>query len=518
MATKDQPEKPNVLIVCVDEMRADHMGCAGNPVVRTPHLDRLATRGTVFSRSYCSNPICMPARATMFTGLLPRDHGLRVNGQALRKDLPTLASVLADNGYRTHSAGKLHLTPWVPMVDPPEPDKYPECLQYWRDEIIQKFPVPYYGFQSVDFVGGHPTFIFGEYLHWLKDRGGDPADMLPQAALRQFSAPQCYGMALPVELHYNRYIADSTIGLIHECSASNRPFFAWCSFPDPHLPVAPPEPYFDMYDPKDIPLPVRREGEIGELPEYMQRIAAKELKYQGQAFLADVTDDQLREIIALTYGMISHVDDEIGRLMHALDQHGMTENTLVVFVSDHGDMMGDHGFMWKGPYTFQGCSRIPLIVAAPGMVGGITQQGLTSQIDLMPSVLDYCGVPMPGDDWRQKAKFEWGQMHDPCPYPGRSWMPLLRSPDAEIHDSVVIENDNPATGYHIRSLITRTHRLTIYPRTEDGELFDLVNDPGELFNLWERPESRDLKQRLIEKLLHEYCAQTPFYPVPPWNS
>ena len=103
--------KLNVLIFCVDEMRADHMACVGNPVVQTPNLDRLAARGTLFRRSYCNTPICMPARVTMFTGLLPRDHGVRVNGQTLRTDLPTLPGVLAEAGYRTHAAGKLHLTP-----------------------------------------------------------------------------------------------------------------------------------------------------------------------------------------------------------------------------------------------------------------------------------------------------------------------------------------------------------------------------------------------------------------------
>jgi len=146
------------------------------------------------------------------------------------------------------------------------------------------------------------------------------------------------------------------------------------------------------------------------------------------------------------------------------------------------------------------------------------QQGLISQIDLMPSVLDYCGIPMPGADWRQKAQYSWGQVHDLAPYPGTSWIPLLKDLDAQIHGSVVIENDNPATGYNIRSLITQTHRVTVYPHSRDGELFDLANDPDELFNLWNKPEARNLKQRLIEELLSEYSAQTPFHPVPPWNS
>ena len=224
-------DRPNILIFCVDQMRADHMGCAGNPVVRAPSIDRLAARGTRFSRAYCNNPICMPSRACMFTGLLPRDHGVRTNGQALRPDLPTLPGTLADAGYRTHSAGKLHLTPWVPMVSPPDVERFPECMDYWNDGDVRELPVPYYGFQTVDFVGGHVPYAYGNYVQWLDERGGNRADLAEQNALWQSGTqPDCYKMAMPEELHYNRYIADSTIRVIEE-SASDvaAPFFAWYS-------------------------------------------------------------------------------------------------------------------------------------------------------------------------------------------------------------------------------------------------------------------------------------------------
>lgn len=123
---------PNVLLFCVDEMRADHISPMGNALVQTPNLERLAARGTVFTRGYCNNPICMPARATMFTGLLPRDHGLRVNGQGLREDLPTLPGVLAEAGYRTHAAGKLHLTTVSPPIAGHDPARFPESRGAWR--------------------------------------------------------------------------------------------------------------------------------------------------------------------------------------------------------------------------------------------------------------------------------------------------------------------------------------------------------------------------------------------------
>ena len=520
-------KRPNVLIVCVDEMRADHMGCSGNPMVRTPNLDQLAAAGTTFARSYCNNPICMPARATMFTGLLPRDHGLRINGQGLRRDLPTLPGALADAGYRTHAAGKLHLTPWVPALGAADPATEPEALHHWNEGRLTAFPVPYFGFQSVDFVGGHTSYAYGSYIEWLKERGGTREQLTQAAALESPSGtPQTYKMGLPEELHYNRFIADSTMALIRETADSEQPFFTWCSFPDPHMPVAPPRPYSDMYPPADVPVPPRREGEMDDLPAFYRQIFDGGLEANGHLQQEKVTDAQWQEMIARTYGMITHIDTELGRILNTLDETGTAENTVIVFLSDHGDMMGDHGLLWKGPFTFQGCIRIPTIVAAPGAPGGRTCEALIAQIDLMPSLLELCNVAMPGHDWQDQQttfsaggdRMRWGQIEPLNLYPGRSWTGLLDGRAARIRDNVVIENDNPPTGYQIRALVTETHRLTVYPGSEDGELFDLVADPHELKNLWNAANAQALKHRLIAELLDAYSRHTPYHPVPPWNS
>jgi arylsulfatase A-like enzyme len=512
--------KPNVLVFCVDQMRADHMACAGNSIIRTPNLDRLAARGTLFERSFCNNPICMPARATMFTGLLPRDHGLRINGQSLRKDIPTLAGVLADAGYRTHAAGKLHLTPWVPMVAPPQTGEYPECLQYWKNKTISSFPTPYYGFQTVDFVGGHTSYAYGDYIQWLLDHGGDPKDLTPEKAIySSVTAPGCYHMSLPEELHYNRYIADSTINLIqNSAQQQDKPFFAWCSFPDPHLPVAPPAPYCNMYDPDTIPLPSKQPDDLDSLPPFYRQIFSGELRPDGQSFHAPFSPEQVQELIALTYGMVSHIDMEIGRVLDELDTSGLSESTLIVFVSDHGDMMGDHGLYWKGPYTYNGCINIPTIVSAPEIPGGTVSDSLISQIDLLPSILDFCAVPLPGSDWREKNRFHWGQARELSLYPGRSWRSILENPEARIHEEVIIENDYLSTGYLARCMVTERYRITTYPGTADGELFDIESDPDELVNLWYSPEHDSLKNELLGQLLDGYSRYTPHYPVPPWNS
>lgn len=508
--------RPNVLVICVDEMRADHMGCAGHPVVRTPNLDRLAAAGTLFRRAYCNNPVCMPARAAMFTGLLPRDSGLRINGQSLRPDVPVLPQALADAGYRTHAAGKLHLTPWVPKAPDSEAARYPEAMAFWQRGVLARFPEPYYGFQTVDFVGGHTSFVYGEYMGWLRARGGDPAWLQPPAAAR---AGDWYEMAVPEDLHYNRYIADSAISAIEESAAPGAPpFFVWCSFPDPHMPCAAPAPYSRLYRPEDVPLPPRRDGELADLPPVYRRVLAGELKPNG-IDNTGVTDERLRGILAMTCGMVTHIDAEVGRVLDALDRTGRRGDTLVVFICDHGDMMGDHGLLWKSFYTFEGCIRLPLIVSAPGRPGGLTSPALVSQVDLLPTVLDWCGVPEPGAGWRaDPTPFERGSVAPLRLRPGRSWLPLLEGAGDPSRDAVVIENDEPTTGLQARCLVTPRHRLTVYPGTPHGELLDLQEDPAELRNLWYDPASRALRAELAGRLLDEYARCTPMWPVPPWNA
>jgi arylsulfatase A-like enzyme len=462
----------------------------------------------------------MPARTSMFTGLLPRDHGVRINGQSPRPGLPYLPEVLRQAGYRTHAAGKLHLTPYMPRLEKADPARYPEDLEAWTRGEIQRIPTPYFGFEEVAFVGGHTEFVFGQYIQWVRDRGGDPS-MLRRLKQRgpHVDAPQCYRMAMPVELHYNRYIADATIAFIEsQASDKSEPFFAFCSIPDPHAPVAPPAPYDTLYDPADVPLPAHRPGETDDLPAFYQDVFCGKLRPNGENNYG-VGEQQIRQILALTFGMISHLDVEIGRVLRVLDRYDLWNDTIVVFVSDHGDMMGDHGLLWKAFYTFQGCIRIPTLVAAPGVQGGVTCDALISQIDLMPSLLDLAGVAAPGEMWRRAhTPFQRGA-HVPLEtYPGRSWRQLLHDPSRRIRDHVVIENDDASTGLRPRCLVTERHRLTSYAGQPYGELYDLENDPDELRNLWDLPQASDLRRRLLHLLLDAQTIQTPWHPVPPWNS
>jgi len=186
-----------------------------------------------------------------------------------------------------------------------------------------------------------------------------------------------------------------------------------------------------MYGPQDIPPPPRRKGKVEDIPPYYSKIFSGEIKPNGNNN-TNISDAYWQEMIALTYGMVTHIDEEIGRVLALLDKMGLKENTLIIFLADHGDMMGDHGLLWKGPYTFGGCINIPTIVSAPGIDGkGVVSNALISQIDLLPSVLGFCKIPMPGDGWKKvETPFERGSMIPLHICPGRSWLPLLKKKGA----------------------------------------------------------------------------------------
>ena len=521
------PKPPNILFFVVDEMRADHLGCAGNPIVQTPNLDHLAGEGVRFSRAYCNNTICMPARASMFTGLLPRDHGVYANNMEMHPDLPVLPEMLAQAGYRTHSVGKLHLSRWIPPPELADPIRFPESMAAWNASIfenyppccLESFPVPYHGFQSVDFVGGHGSYVFGEYFLWLEERVPDARRLLSmQGALEPpTGAPECYKMGLPAELHYNRWIADRAIQFLEEAQDADQPFFLWCSFPDPHEPYCPPAPYCDLYDSADMPLPTRREGELEELPPYYKAIFDKRMLAHGCEG-GPLPDAYWQEMKALTYGMVTFVDAEIGRVLKRLEALGLRENTMVGFISDHGDMMGDHWMIYKGPYVFEGCARIPLILSLPGGVQGAMHSGLVCQIDLVPTVLDVCEAEAPGVKRLQVAdegfRFKVGEAYPVSLWPGESLASVLAGKDEAVRQAVVIHNDDPYLGLKIRTLVTDRFKLTFYAGQEFGELFDLEEDPGELHNLWNRPEWRQTREDLLCQLLHEDARLSPWQPIP----
>jgi arylsulfatase A-like enzyme len=513
--------KPNFILIITDQHRADHLGCYGNNAVKTPHIDRLAESGTRFDRFYVATPICMPNRATLMTGRMPSLHGARQNGIPLSLTATTFVDIMRAAGYDTALIGKCHLQSIngnLPTVGMPEPDPNltapPEYLREadntlsehgrydqelpstWERDPDFEPTLPYYGFSRLDLAIGHGDKAIGHYGRWLKERHPDsdslrgPKNQLPG---NHYIAPQAWRTRIPEELYPTAYVAERTINYLEHYARTDRskPFFIQCSFPDPHHPFTPPGRYWDMYDPAAISLPSSFNSGERPIPPHVQKLyderAQDKSNKDGQRAFA-VTEREAREAIALTYGMITMVDDAIGSILGWLKMLRLDEDTVVLFTSDHGDFMGDHRLLLKGALHYRGLVRVPFIWNDPQTdAGGLTNSGLCGTLDIAKTILARAGL----------------QGHN-----GMQGVNLLPAVHGEKtgHDSLIIEEHQRrgymglANNFRARSLITQDHRLTLYEGADWCELYDLANDPDEMNNLWDNPQARDRRYALTEQL------------------
>ncbi len=468
----------------------------------TPNLDRLASEGVAFANAYCNHPICMPSRATLVTGRTPRGHGARMNGINLDARIPTVTGALADAGYRTYSAGKIHLRSWQPPwgvdLSREKPEDHPECIATWESGRLARLPLPYHGFHEADYVAGHGPWMWGEYRNWLAENHPAVNERFTwEKGTRPAGAPKsCFRLEMPPELHYNTWIADRTIAFLESAAREGKPFMAWASFPDPHGPFAAPEPWYSRYDRRSLPLPVRRKGETAGMVPHV-RAEAERWKMDGAA---------LAEVTAVTFGMISFVDEQAGRILAALDRLGLRESTAVVFISDHGEMLGDHWLMAKGAYPWRGITQTPHIWRLPGRFpAGRVARGVASHLDFAPTVLELAGVPVP-DQATIPGAPKTARMKSPLP--GRSLLPVLEGRARAVREGALVEHDAETwNGLRLRTIVTRDAALCMYmgPDGEEkyGELYDLASDPGQLHNLWKDPRRKALKSDLKGLLLEE---------------
>jgi arylsulfatase A-like enzyme len=527
---------PNILLIITDQHRADHLGCYGNPVVRTPSIDAIAARGTIFDRFYVATPICMPNRATLLTGRMPSLHGVRHNGIPLPFTENTFVEILAAAGYDTALIGKSHLQNMLdtpPMIAQPgaprraavpgfaeatklrldAPEYEQETPAAWRDPE-HRIALPHYGFQHVEYCGEHGDLVVGDYSRWLAQRCQEPDRLRgPDNALPPgrypYNLPQAWRTSMPEELHPTSYVAERTIAYIdrHGTAAQGAaPFFLQCSFPDPHHPFVPPGRYWDMYDPRAMAAPPTcHPPGAGATPAvraaHAERAAGRARLDTPAPFAID--EREAREAIALTYGMITMIDDAIGRILAALAAAGRDRDTIVIFTSDHGDFMGDHGLLLKGPLHYQGLIRVPFIWSDPTDAAAVGRSAaLSGTLDIADTILDRVGL----------AAFNGMQ--------GHSLLAATRGEADAGRDAVLIEEDGQRTylGFagptRARTLVTRRWRLSLYDSAEWGELYDLEADPGEAINLWDDPRHAGRRAEMTERLARTLIAGNDHSPLP----
>lgn len=459
--------RPNILWICTDQQRWDTVHALNNDVIRTPNLDRLCAEGVAFTRAYSQSPICTPSRASFLTGRYPSTVHVNRNGDAwfpTDKEPGLITRALCDAGYDLGLAGKLHLTAANGRVEQLPPDKYGYRVFKWSHH-----PQP---------EAFWPTAQHA-YQQWLADQGVD-WDTAHDADLDSaWHVPGYCRPGIAAEYHQTTWCANEAITFMTEKRAG--PWLMSINPFDPHPAFDPPLSYLERMDVEAMPLPLFREAEL-----------ESQLRFHGIDHQTETPisphDYDARRMVAAYYAQIELIDAQVGRMLDALEASGQRENTVVIFTSDHGEMLGDHGLLWKGCRFYEGAVRVPMILSWPSHIQqGVVSDALIELTDLVPTLLEATGLPV-------SAHVQ-----------GRSLLPLLTGrvlPDhhrdfvrCEYHDAL----DRPYAS-HANMLRTGRYKLVVYHGHDVGELYDLRDDPQEYINLWDDAGMQDAKYALMQQL------------------
>lgn len=504
-------KQPHFIIFITDQQRADWLGCYGHPVVQTPNIDKIAKEGTRFDNFHVANPVCMPNRASLLTGRYPSVHGLRHNGCLLPTRARTFVDLLAENGYKTAAIGKSHLQPFTGLAPQAGTSHSGEAWRedgqdytleeppHYDDEGRFHFPTPYYGYQHVDMVTGHGTTCGGHYRQWLREQRPydwqqllDPANQMPH----NYTCPQAERTQIPEDLYPTSYIKQQAKTYLHNHLNAEQPTFTFISFPDPHHPWNPPGKYWDMYAPEQFDIAVKY-SDHQQPPLHLRHWKAKlddGSQETGRQFAFMTNEQNIKQAMALTAGMITMIDDAIGEVMDVVRTSGQAHNTVVCFTADHGDYLGDFNLLLKGGWLKQSICQVPFIWADPTQSQQANTHALASTIDIAASVLDRAGIDV----------FNGNQ--------GKSLLAALDSDDP-IRDCLLIEENDPLPRYgmkqpgRVRQVLKDNWSLTLIQGLEDGELYDRNTDPHECQNLWNHPDHQHKQAEMVLALSHLLMQQ-----------
>lgn len=449
--------RPNILWLCTDQQRYDTIRALGNKLARTPNIDRLMGEGVTFRKAYCQSPVCAPSRASFLTGRYARTTRCRQNGQKIPDDERLISRILADEGYTCGLAGKLHLA---------------SCANGRVEERIDD------GYSTFHW-SHHPQPDWPEnaYTQWLAKKGKTWDE------LYQGSGTAFVREGIPTEYHQTTWCAEMTIDFLRENKGKPWMFSFNCF--DPHHPFDPPKEYLDRYDPADMPLPKYREGELDNKTSYQRLDHEWAHNEPGYFHVAGMTDDDKRQVYAANLAMCELIDDQVGRVLDALEESGQAENTIVIFMSDHGEMLGDHGLYLKGPHFYEEAVHVPLTMRWPGKFeAGLAVDGLVELVDIAPTLLEAAGL-----DVAERMQ-------------GRSLLPLCegKADSTRFRDFVYSEYYNSWAHKHAYGTMLRTEheKIVVYHGTDQGELYDLRSDPDEFINLWDAVDHQAQKLRLMK--------------------
>ncbi len=444
-ASGEPQPKLNVLFIAVDDLNTD-LGCYGHPLVKSPNIDRLAARGVRFERAYCQYPLCNPSRSSLMTGRRPDVTRVFNNGPHFREALPdvvTLPQLFRHNSYYAARVGKVYHA-GVPM----------EIGMDGKDD-----PASW------------------EYVVNPRGRDKDQEKLLVNfTPKRSLGSCLCYLMAAGAsEEQTDGKVAAEAIRLLEE--NRHRPFFLGVGFYRPHSPHIAPKKFYDLYPLEKIQVPKSPTGDLTNVPR--EALFIKPPNWGA-------TDLQQREVVRGYYACVSFMDEQLGKVLDALDRLKLSDHTLVVFWADHGYLLGLHG-QWMKTMLFEGAARVPLLMAGPGIAKGKTSLRTVELVDIYPTLADLCGLTPPAD------------------LDGKSLQPLLRDPSAPwpypaFTQVLRLDDKRRPPGYSVR---TERWRYTEWEHGKAGsELYDHDRDPNEFNNLAKDPNCTNVVAEL-RALLHK---------------
>lgn len=504
-------KKPNILYIQTDQESTSLSGCYGNPIIKTPARDSLAANGVRLDNHYIAAFPCCPSRSTMITGLYAHNTGVPAQNVVLAEDMETLGSQLKAAGYDTTWIGKSHLGGWFEPHD--EPDCPHSKLVLGKDGYsLDDYPG---GAGGEDYaLNGFDTWISGwtDYRNYLQttelpDEIKNDRWVGGHAVMETGPDSEHAYSRLTKDHHMANWMSTEAVEAIHKAKDSENPFCMVLSYYAPHHPVAPPKPYDTMYRPDDMTLPdsyyAKTEGK-NMPPEKKPKTEGERYqstqKHSYGNYVAETwTEEQSKDYLARYYGYVSYLDDQMMRVLDALKDTGQYDDTIIIFTSDHGDMLCEHGMIYK--HTFNGFDtlmKVPMFMQWPnGLPKGEVYDGLSSHVDIVPTFLDLAGV-------KATTKFD-----------GKSFAPSLRS-ERKARSEVFVDVMNH--GYMVRQgpwkFVLNVSCWNGVKEHKLDELFNLDDDPKEMMNLALNPEHEDrieaLKSRIfawLEETGHPFVKQ-----------